>query len=141
MIINVARLSEVYKQDEGLQLAPTRESPINRLTYCITELDQELSSLSPSAPCEAILSARTELSSLKSLLSQLQSDYHLRLAEVLSESRDRPKAGSYQGVIQELLEEREKLEKEIDDLGRREKQGKGRKVASLASGGRWLAED
>ena len=141
VIINISRFSESHPLSEPVEEARARESPMEHLAYCLSELDKELTLLSPKAPCEAILTARTELSSLKSLLSQLQTDHRNRIAELLtSENRDKTQTGSYRGVIQELMEERGKLEKEIEELERKEKEWRGKKAASPASGGGWRRE-
>jgi len=124
-----------FHPSEAQDQALAGQQPLDRLTYCIEELDREVLAMSAKAPCEAVLQARNEIAGLRNLIEELQLEEERkgrRTAELQGETV-REKPGNYHRVIQELREERERLQQEISDLGRREKDLKLMKSASPAT--------
>ena len=119
VIVSVGEFAEGRRTEEG-DRSVLRKEPMERLCYCIEELDKELLSLSSPSSCEAILTARHEISTLKSLIS------HILPSDQPPPLPDKPE--NYQRVIQELHEERERLEMEITQLDAKEKEIKMGKV-------------
>lgn len=141
VIVSLTHYTDFHPSDAQDEVLAGQQ-PLDRLTYCIEELDREVLAMSAKAPCEAVLQARNEIASLRSLIGELQLEEERRgrrSVELQGENlRARP--GNYHRVIQELLEERERLQQEISDLSRREKDLKLMKSASPATLQDWQTD-
>lgn len=141
VIVSLTRYTD-FHPSEAQGEALEGQQPLDRLTYCLEELDREVLAMSAKAPCEAVLQARNEIAGLKNLIGELQVEGERkgRRSVELQGDTAREKSGNYHRVIQELVEERERLQQEISDLSRRENELKVIKSASPASLQDWQAD-
>lgn len=139
VIVSLSRYTDLHPL-EGQAALQDDPQPLDRLTYCIEELDREMLALSAKVPCESVLLARNEISSLKSLLDELQLEDKRTRKSVNTYDPPRDKPDNYRRVIQELVEERERLQQEINDLNRKESQLKLTKSASPATVQDWQTD-
>ena len=140
VIVSLTRYTD-FHPSEAQGEALESQQPLDRLTYCIEELDREVLAMSTKAPCEAVLQARNEIAGLRNLIGELQQEGERKGRRVEQQGESlREKPGNYHRVIQELLEERERLQQEISALSRRENELKLMKSASPASLQDWQAD-
>ena len=141
VIVSLTRYTD-FHPSEAQGEALEGQQPLDRLTYCLEELDREVLAMSAKAPCEAVLQARNEIAGLKNLIGELQVEGERkgRRSVELQGDTAREKPGNYHRLRQELEEERERLQQEISDLSRRENELKVIKSASPASLQDWQAD-